>query len=342
MSSTVRLCARRLLTQAAISLVAFGFLAPAARCLAASQAEVESSIDKAKAYLYNALGSKDNWELVDKPDLGPTGQQQSVKAWQWGGITATAVYGLLAAGENSQDKRLASAIMWLEKHDLHGHYAIAMRSQMYQYLKDNDKDARTSAKNDAKILLNAIQSSGENKGLYAYYTDEKGVPQKSWPGDNSVSQISVLGMWALEQSGQEVPNDYWRLVDETWRKNQNHDGGWPYQNKKAESTTMTAAGIATLFITQDFLSQGTVWSVCRGGARNENIERGLAWMDKHIEQAITPSGPEGFYGMYGIEPHRRRERPQVFWDGGLERLRRRLPGPSPERRRLLRHRGSEP
>ena len=36
---------------------------------------------------------------------------------------------------------------------------------------------------------------------------------------------------------------------------------------------MSAAGIATLFITQDYLLRKNDWDRCNGGFRNEHIER---------------------------------------------------------------------
>ena len=58
---------------------------------------------------------------------------------------------------------------------------------------------------------------------------------------------------------------------------------------------MTAAGIATLFITQDY-TLGNL-ADCHGNIVNPNIDHGLAWMDKNIKTALSGS----FYGMYGIE-----------------------------------------
>ena len=59
---------------------------------------------------------------------------------------------------------------------------------------------------------------------------------------------------------------------------------------------MTAAGVATLFITQDYASTENSGN-CKGGVRNEFIERGLSYMDNHIEEAISGN----LYTLYGIE-----------------------------------------
>ena len=36
-------------------------------------------------------------------------------------------------------------------------------------------------------------------------------------------------MWAAEQSGVEVPTDYWRTVTASWTNHQDASGGWSYQ-----------------------------------------------------------------------------------------------------------------
>src|SRR6185437_8632635 len=77
------------------------------------------------------------------------------------------------------------------------------------------------------------------------------------------------------------------------------DGGWSYQSGGDSSTsTMTAAGVATLFITQDYLLGSS--AECHGNVSNVNIDRGLAWMDQHITAALS-GGENHFYCMYGIE-----------------------------------------
>jgi hypothetical protein len=267
---------------------------------AATPEQVDAAIARGKAYLFTQLKG-DNWELA--PTRPPAGGFSSVSGWQWGGMTGTALYGLLAAGENPQDKRIKPAIEWLKKAPIYGHYASSMRAQVWPFLK-SDNEARTASRPDFKILMNGLIGKGPGLGFYAYYLDDKG--QTTPPGwyDRSVSQISVLGMWACDQAGQEVPSEYWKVVDAAWKKSQKPDGGWTYHDDPAHpvSGTMTAAGIATLYITQDFLMQSEYgrFSACRGGAKNEAIERGLAWMDKNAP-ALLKNAPHYFYQMYGLE-----------------------------------------
>jgi hypothetical protein len=278
---------------------------------AATPDEVRQTIEKARQFLYNSAQgpAKDNWETVPKPDKSDD-EQFGVAHWQWGGPTGCAVYGLLAAGENPQDKRLAPALAWLGKQQLHGNYAIAMRCQMYPYLPDPTGHERPApgtlskiqmVNRDAKALLASQFTSGPDAGLYSYYTDERGVVQQDW-WDMSASQISVLGIWACEQAGAEIPSSYWERVDAAWRKYQHADGGWPYLPGQSEArASMTAAGVATLNITQEYIQRTLNWSNCRGGTRSENIERGLGWVDRNISEMLQSDGSYGLYQMYGLE-----------------------------------------
>ena len=124
--------------------------------------------------------------------------------------------------------------------------------------------------------------------------------------DRSNSQYGVFAAWGVEQAGAEVPTQYWLDEDAAWKKAQLPDGGWNYSPGKGESGstyTMTCAGLATLFITQDYVLRTNAhqFDKCMGGVTNVNIEKGLAWMDKHIGQAMGAGGGWGYYGMYGVE-----------------------------------------
>ena len=123
-----------------------------------------------------------------------------------------------------------------------------------------------------------------------------GGPQPNDWYDRSNSQYAVLGMWALEQAGGQVPSQYWQIVDTAWKRSQTNEGGWSYREEGEVTPAMTAAGIATLFITQDYTLRRD-WSKAQGGVKDPFIERGLSWMDNHIDEAIRSS----YYTLYGIE-----------------------------------------
>jgi hypothetical protein len=288
------------------------FIAPTSN--AASSQQVNAAIQKAVAYLYSTQ-QDGNWD-GPAPDFGTL----QINGWyshaaSYGGYTAIATYALLAAGESPQkNPNLAAAIKWLMNADLHGTYAVALRSQVW-LLSASSKERNAARDADARFLLDSIVESGPKAGFYGYSYGVPGQvrpdratrfgnggPAPDWWIDRSNSQYGVLGVWALEQAGAEIPQLYWELVDKAWKDAQQPDGGWNYNETNPEDSqvtpTMTAAGLATLFITQDYLQRGKRWDPCTGGTTNQNIENGLVWMDKHIQEALASGN---YYGMYGIE-----------------------------------------
>jgi hypothetical protein len=303
---------------------------PRPAAAAATPEEVDKAIKRAVQYIYSQQKG-DNWELVPKVDFRAEGGNSDVTSKQWGGVTASAVYGLLAAGENPQDPRVAKGIDWLMKNEIIGTYAAGLRAQVWTMIPENSPykgRLRAAVQRDFQFFARTIHDPTNPKykylnkgqaangatnnnnrnpanlladpraGFYAYYYDPKAGGPLEYHYDRSVSQYGVLGMWACEQAGAEVPTVYWELVDAAWKKAQQSDGGWNYSNEREVSATMTAAGVATLFITQDYLL-GDV-GPCRGNLTNPQLDKGLAWMDRNIAGAVKGGG-NYFYLMYGIE-----------------------------------------
>jgi hypothetical protein len=114
-------------------------------------------------------------------------------------------------------------------------------------------------------------------------------------GDLSNGQYGTLGAWALADYGMELPDQYWKVTDHLWRALQQPDGRWPYLTpvaKRSETTdTMAMAGIASLFISQEFVDT-ELRLVPRP---DKNIDAGLAWLVK----AYKPTA--NTYYMYSVE-----------------------------------------
>jgi hypothetical protein len=270
---------------------------------AATPEQVDAAVLKAQDFLLKQM--KDgNCESSAEPVMTGANPQDDVNGWQWGGLTSVATYGILGSGVKPADPRIAPTIEWLAKARIQGHYASGMRAQVWTFL--DEKASRANSRADFKLLLNGMHpedtKEGAKQGFYPYYTTRAGVRQPGW-WDRSVSQVGVLGMWACEQSGQEVPMLYWQMVDAAWKKSQKPDGGWTYNDAAKEhvTATMTAAGVATLYITQDYLFRNNRFEVCRGGIRNEWIDHGLAWIDQNVEAMAEGRVPHAHYALYGLE-----------------------------------------
>jgi hypothetical protein len=267
----------------------------------ATPEEIDAAILKGQQFLLSQM-KNGNCETVpemvkDKPE--PNG----VTGWQWGGLTSVATYGILASGVKPSDPRIAPTIEWLAKARIYGYYASGFRAQVWTFLPE--KAARANSAVDFKLLLSGIHPANTprvNRGFYPYFISPDGIRQER--SDHSVSQIAVLGMWACEQSGQQVPTAYWQMVDEAWKKAQKPDGGWPYDENShypEPTATMTLAGVATLYITQDYLFGANRWTTCNGGIHNPSIDRGLEWIDRNIDAIVTGKVPNAGYALYGLE-----------------------------------------
>jgi Domain of unknown function (DUF4159) len=272
-------------------------------CLAATPEQIQSAIDNAKAYIYGEQ-NHGNWERQQKRPTDAeihASEGPSTTGGQWGGLTALATYALLAGGDSPSDPRLAGAIKFLHDADIAGVYALGCKTQMYQFLPQSTQ-TRHDAQNDAKKLQKAMITGGEAAGLYDYLLDSTRTNRV----DHSVSQYGVLGMWACERAGAEVPSKYWQAVETAWKRDQDASGGWAYHATGEAghpiSASMTAAGTATLFITQDYLHMDNGVQ-CKGTAPTPAIDNGLKWMaanfDKLLNDDAERHGP--YYTLYGVE-----------------------------------------
>jgi hypothetical protein len=255
----------------------------------ATPVEVEAALQKAKTFLYSQQNKDGDWEKGDRKEMHGSGRM-------WGGQTALATYALLAAGESPQDPRLQKALDFLYKTDIDLIYGLGLRGQIWNLLPPG-KQTLTAAKRDRDLLLQAVNRRQDEPGWGLYHYGVGRGPVGRY--HNSTAQYGVLGMWGVELAGAEVPADYWKLVDTAWKKNQDPSGGWSYEAKvtpgEPPKTSMTAAGVATLFITQDYLfaSEGIK---CIGNINNPHIEAGLKFISDHYRDVNGE-----LYTMYGVE-----------------------------------------
>ena len=157
---------------------------------------------------------------------------------KWGGETAIATYALCAAGE-LQSENVKKAIEWLENADLHGTYAVGLRSQVWSFIpaaaQEQGQIIRSGAEAGRQFCFAQPDSAWFAQGIYGYgygkdaggslgaakfgTLDPKGPPEGAWY-DRSNSQYGVLGAWALEQAGAEIPTSFWLEEDDAWKKAQ--------------------------------------------------------------------------------------------------------------------------
>ncbi len=286
-------------TRVLLSLLFLVGFVPAGNALAATPEEVDTAIKKAVNYLY-AKQRGANWEIVQTRDRqkGPP----DIDGGQWGGLTSLVTCALLYAGESPQKRELRQAIDWLTQADIVGTYALGFRCQVWTMVPPSDAVKRAASR-DALFLMDANIKDGTARGCFPYYFEDGKARPNSHDADHSISQYGMLGLWACSQLNIEIPTGFWAEMENMWKSHQYPEGGWSYRyknvdpNASKQTISMTAAGVASLFITQETLHamEGLLGT---GYFPDESLDRGLHWIGEHFsdfEHHWT------FYSLYGIE-----------------------------------------
>jgi hypothetical protein len=211
------------------------------------------------------------------------------------GCTALVALALLSCGEPHYSPALDRAIKYLKKaqpqKSHYGTYSVALRACVYAQLPESLR--RTELRADLRWLQDSLLDSG----MYTY------ADYRSSYGDYSNSQYGVLGVWYAQLAGLDVPRTYWKKVEEGWLVGQYDDGGWGYvppgsrrRSSRGPRASLTAAGAATLYITNDYLHARDAEDLNKITV-NEPLERAIKWLGDNfaVEQNAgrdTPLGPQ--------------------------------------------------
>jgi hypothetical protein len=236
-------------------------------------------------------------ELVRRKDperfWEPASYGDNVAATQAGGYTALVVLSLLYAGDTYQSERLADAIAYLERVELGGTYAVAVRANIWALLPPKFERL---LEEDKQWLLDGFS---ERVGGWNYQQEPN-----TGRDDNSIRQYGALGLWEASKRGLNVDDRYWRMLEQSILRMQLDDGGWNYQGDGPATGSMTTAGLMILFIAQDFLHAAEAVTLGRGSssANQAAIDRGVAWMNANFSATTNPGRDLDFYYyLYGVE-----------------------------------------
>lgn len=265
-----------------------------------TDATVHASIERGANWLKFTRKADGSWEKSDGDADG-----------YHGGDTALAVLALLYAGEDPRDDDMAKSLEWLARADLKTTYTIACRAHVLALGGGSRHKGRLES--DANWLVQNVWPRGvRSMGGYDY----RAIPARQSEGgryDNSNSQFGVLGAWMAAEAGQRIPQDYWLLTEDHWLRDQNNDGGWGYEQNAFSTGSMTAAGLATMFVVLDQAHardegrfNGTSTPNCgnyKAATRViASIETGLSWLGREFS-ADNPRGAREwkYYYLYGVE-----------------------------------------
>lgn len=252
--------------------------------------QVVAAIKAMVAELYERMHPITFWE----PRAGYPGSQQQV-----GGYTALVALALLYAGESYQHPQLRRAIRHLEGAHFRGTYAVAVRTSLWALLPPR---FAPNLREDAQWLIDAFSA---DVGSWTYDHSPSTTRR-----DNSLRQYGALGLWDAAKRGMRVPPSHWQAIEQNLIDMQLADGGWNYSGSGPATGSMTAAGLALLFITQDVLhsSQSVSLAGQRARRNQQAIERGMQWMHEHFTVAENPgyrttSNREDYfyYYLYSVE-----------------------------------------
>lgn len=194
-----------------------------------------------------------------------------------GGQTALVTLALLSAGVPHTSPTIDRAVKFLKKaptqKTVNATYSTGLRAALYAELPEALRKSELPA--DLRWLQAELIRTGDRKGMYDY--NEK----PSLGGDFSNSQYGVLGVWYGALAGVEVPRSYWKSVEDAWRNGQTDDGGWGYMPGTKSYASMTAAGAATLFITNDFLHTGESEDLLKP-QENAPLEAAVKWLGENF------------------------------------------------------------
>ncbi len=237
--------------------------------------QVDQSINRGVDYLLKRQRADGSW-----------GGDLDAETGQDTGKTALVALALMSCGVSHQSPELTKALEFLKKvkvDEIHDQtYCIALRAAFYSQLPESIRKPLLSR--DLEWLQQAMIKKGPAAGMYTY---RKPFNNMGGYGDFSNSQYGVLGVWYAEMAGLEVPTRYWQQIEECWRSAQNPDGGWGYNISDGDSyASMTAAGLATLHITYDYLHSQQEVDLHKI-VSHPSIDHGLQWLGDHFAVDIN-------------------------------------------------------
>jgi len=189
-------------------------------------------------------------------------------------------------------------------------YAVPIRVMGFSYLYrhllgDRKRHVALKAKEDIMRMQMGQATGGgwryELKGGGAY--------------DFSVTQWPILAMRDAQRAGIEFPDPTANLQRalSLYLQFQQDNGGWYYQGKNEKpSGSMTAAGLASLFIIADFLEPGSGCPCKRGASPRTTtkteraMDAALGWLGKHFDTKTNPQAERVgkgnvLYWLYCVE-----------------------------------------
>jgi hypothetical protein len=266
---------------------------------AVTDEEIQKSIDRGVAALLAGQNDRGLWSA----DGVFTFNQVAFP----GGNESSAMLALAYAGVSMDDPKMQKGFDALMQIKMEFTYTCSMRILVIAKLlpkldKRREAVARQVLKQDAAFLVTTQQAIGSWE--YPDRNTGNKNPAASDPNffDFSNTQMAVLALSEAGECGLEIPAATMKKAQDLFLLAQ-VDGGWNYgrplvNNKPSDRPpygSMTAAGLASLYLTRDYLNRG-MGCPCRSGKsalRDSPVDAAMAqaeqWLGKHFAVNTNPA-----------------------------------------------------
>ena len=259
--------------------------------------QVQRAIEKAKEWL---IGMSQN------------GKWPQYEEHYAGGTTCMALYTLAYIGEGPNrpvitaalDNVLTAASNSAYVHSMRIMALATLQNKLTGTKRDTVRQAMTA---DVQWLVN----NQHKDGGWDYF-DNKASDRI----DFSNTQMAILALWNAVLAGIEIPPTVWQRTQALYYKKQQQDGSWNYGDPTDAAGggntpgygSMTAAGLATIYICADMLDLAS-GCPCRNGRStsdtnelNRRIELAVDWLSKNFQVDANPRrGQWHYYWLYSVE-----------------------------------------
>lgn len=306
-------------TIALVLLTAFCTLPAAAQdrqAVEVTDEAIDRAIERAVAWLWTQQEPNGLWpHKLRPPDA--RGIRHSATGSRWPpGEHAMAMMALEYANTPVDDKRFQKGLKLLVEMELKKNYIISCRLVTLAHLyhrspKQKRGPLRRAMSRDAdQLVANQGSIGGWRYG---------GPPIPPTAIDFSNTQLCVLALSEAAKCGVEIPQEAMLRVHNRIIEDQKDDGGWNYgclQGSDAEKATakakrsygnMTAACVASLFLTNEFLTGGLGCPCKRGKSSRgkdivgDSLDRGMEWLNREFLPNTSPKGYHYYYWIYQAE-----------------------------------------
>ena len=253
-------------------------------------ADIQRAIEKGREFLIRQQNPDGSWDAMGSPDKRI-------------GATGLVLLALANAGLEADHPAVQKSLGWLRLQQPDETYHVALQTLALAMLSPQ-ADAAILARNVAWLEAAQIQV-GPGAGSWTYNPSPGGGI-----GDNSNAQFALLALHEAARAGAPVRQETWVRSQQYFVACANADGSWGYSGRTPGTGSMTCAGIASVWITSEYLgtpdarAAGIGVSCCGGGRSPQVLERGLDWLGRRFSVEQNPgTGSDTwlYYYLYGME-----------------------------------------